>query len=587
MRRPAMVILALAAALSLGRGTPRATAVPSAPGGNYSPIWTPDGTTLLFFREAYGGSTKGPHIFSVLDDGSRLRPLNPGAGRFAFSSDSRSWLIAQIELWVMPADRYDSLKMAWRPPSGHMLIDARFGSMGSYWVLTSSGGVVHFFEIDSQGRVIRARPAINGQDCEWSPSGKWLAARTEAGLIAAPLDGGSAPQLLAEPGILDFGFVAGHGERLFIVRDGSVAMLELGQIPVRSEEPPAGFSTIRDRYHPSPPDWAGYAGPVTFISPGPAGQLLIGDGTTLRSLSPATGRTYIIAQRRPEGRASWHPNRETAAFGADGNLLIYHSRTGTIESFGSGKDPAFSPDGRRLAFWRTRGGTAEVVMQPFGGSSRTGSVLCPGRYPVWLGPDIIACLSSSPTGSRIVIRNLKSGSVSPIPVPSFWTLQVAAFSASTEAERFVRRLAGSPLPVFVEEADLKGTRWYRVRVGIFHTQDEAEKAFAALKPILGSVDEWTGTHLVAPATPRLEGLSAAADGSLVIFDSMGAIYAFDRSRSMLRVLWRPLRLSPDAVRDIAVAPDGRRLAFIDDTGRLNILRIGDGQVRTIVDAPGR
>lgn len=587
MRRSAMVILALAAALSMGYRTPRAAAVSSPPPGNYRPVWTPDGTTLLFFRNADVGGTEGPHIFSVLDDGSRLRPLNPGAGRFAFSSDSRSWLIAQVELWVMPADRYDSLRLVWRPPSGHALIDARFGSQSSYWALASAAGFCHFFEIDHQGRIIRTRPVIEGRKFAWSPSTRWIAARSEAGLAAAPLDGSSEPRQLAGPGFSDFGFVSGYGERLFLVRDGSVAILDPDQVPARLEEPPAGFSLDRDRYRPSPPDWAGYAGPLTFISPGPAGQLLAGDGASLRSLSPATGRTNVLAKCRPEGRASWHPNRETAVFCADGKLMVYHGRTGTLDSIGSGKDPVFSPDGRRLAFWRLRDGIAEIAIQPFGGTSKAGSVLGHGRYPVWLGLDTITYLNSGTAGSRIVIRNLKSGSVSPLPVPSFWTLQVAAVSNSAEAADFVRGLAGSPLPVFVEEVDLKGTRWYRVRAGIFHTKDEAEKAFASLEPMLDSMAEWTGTYLVTPVAPRFGGLSAVPDGSLVVFDSMGIIYAFDRSRGSLRMLWRPLHPSPDSVRDIAVAPDGRRLAFIDDAGRLNVLRIADGQVRIIVDTPGR
>jgi cell division septation protein DedD len=54
-----------------------------------------------------------------------------------------------------------------------------------------------------------------------------------------------------------------------------------------------------------------------------------------------------------------------------------------------------------------------------------------------------------------------------------YTVQFAAWHSSAKAERQVQLLSGAGYDTYVDEARVKGSQWYRVRVGRFATRAEA------------------------------------------------------------------------------------------------------------------
>jgi Tol biopolymer transport system component len=92
-------------------------------------------------------------------------------------------------------------------------------------------------------------------------------------------------------------------------------------------------------------------------------------------------------------------------FGGDGNLEVYvadadgSNQTNLSNDPGYDLEPTWSPDGRRIAFFSTRGPSGIWVMDA-DGSSKTNLTHDPGgdRYPAW-----------SPDGSRIAFTSFRDG----------------------------------------------------------------------------------------------------------------------------------------------------------------------------------
>ncbi|HVO30431.1 MAG TPA: SPOR domain-containing protein, partial [bacterium] len=104
--------------------------------------------------------------------------------------------------------------------------------------------------------------------------------------------------------------------------------------------------------------------------------------------------------------------------------------------------------------------------------------------------------------------------------PSAWTVQVASTSSRAEAERLVTVLVGRDAPAWWSETVVNGKPMYRVRVGHFHSKEEA-KAFADGLAAAWKLDFWiapddTPSSSVAsaatatPVTPAATPLATAA-----------------------------------------------------------------------------
>ncbi len=69
---------------------------------------------------------------------------------------------------------------------------------------------------------------------------------------------------------------------------------------------------------------------------------------------------------------------------------------------------------------------------------------------------------------------------SPAPLAGNFTVQVGAFTQRENAERLRMRLAARYMPIVIDEADLPGGHFFRVRVGRVPTQDAAQRLAATL-----------------------------------------------------------------------------------------------------------
>jgi DedD protein len=80
------------------------------------------------------------------------------------------------------------------------------------------------------------------------------------------------------------------------------------------------------------------------------------------------------------------------------------------------------------------------------------------------------------------------------PVDQFW-IQAASFTGRTKADELKEDLARRGVAAIVTVKDLEGKRWYRVRVGPYGTQAEAEGWLSRLKAMPGCAEAgiWKST----------------------------------------------------------------------------------------------
>ena len=69
-----------------------------------------------------------------------------------------------------------------------------------------------------------------------------------------------------------------------------------------------------------------------------------------------------------------------------------------------------------------------------------------------------------------------------------YTVQVASSQSEEQALALVDRLKAKGYPAYIEEAEIKGKKWYRVRVSSFRNKDDAQKLVDKLKEKEGLKD---------------------------------------------------------------------------------------------------
>ncbi len=69
-----------------------------------------------------------------------------------------------------------------------------------------------------------------------------------------------------------------------------------------------------------------------------------------------------------------------------------------------------------------------------------------------------------------------------------WAVQIAALESATEADQLVTRLLDNGHEAYRTEALVRGTTWYRVRVGGFDSKEDAAEGQGVLSRELGRTD---------------------------------------------------------------------------------------------------
>lgn len=590
-RWAAGVVLALAV---LGAGIISASAG-NARGyiGAFSPAWTPEGSSLLFRRGLVYLGAEGTgryvesreHLYSIAPDGGNMRPINVGRAATDCSSDGQSQLLVMIELWTIKSGRPETLHLLWEPPEGHILLDARFAPGGSYRALTLHRGALVLWSLDQSGCGVSKKDLPGGPAYAWSPSDNIILTGGWAGLWWYPV-GASKPVQLAtgDRGPVDvFGFARDAGEKGYYMvgkqaysvwpESGVLKVQAVASMPKMMSEG-TRTETLDDR---SP-------GPVTFFLPGPSSRLLTSDGTRLSHWSPAGERTGL-GGLSPDGRAGWTADGRIAVFSVSGDMFRYSFQSGKAEPVGPGYDPVPAPSGNLTAFWRMVEGLPQVFVLD-GTGAQSMQTAKGGKNPCWLSEDELALLAWDGGGWQVAAMKRNSRSPAIQTTLHFYTAQLAAFSSFKEARLFAEACAAfsGTLPVYLVTADVGGTRWYRVRLGIFESVQDLETALSGISPELKRIPAWDGKYFVSRASNEYGWLWASPDGSAIVFEAMGILYRFERSKEALRVLWKPRVLSPWAIREAALSPDGSRLAFIDESGRLNIMPAAGGPAKVILEA---
>jgi WD40 repeat protein len=396
---------------------------------------------------------------------------------------------------------------------------------------------------------------------------------------------------------------------------------------------------------------------INFILPGPAGQLLAGDGKNLLGLSLLTGTAFPISSKTPAAfnsgmqsgnglrRAAWSINSNTAYFGsADGYIMSYDPPTGKLTALERGLDPQVISESatglERLVFWTlsssaqgaatgqirirewqsaqsgqsgqptqpTQSGQSGQSGQPISSTSASAisfaPALPPGRSPVWLSANEIAYIASIKGNNQLVLAKVGAGAGAGTSAAnatantntasaaltfqsdfSFLTIQLAAYEDPAEAEAFVSvcQPLCAPYPMYIVEAEVKNAKWYRVRVGIFKDKTSLNAALENILIALKNVAAWEGSYFFSTAMNDFGWLCAAPDGTFLIFSLMNAIYRYNRQDQSVVCLYAPVKFTPGINTNAILSPDGEKIAFVDDSGRLKIMSARGDQLTTILD----
>ena len=470
-----------------------ATALTDPVGDARQPAWSPDGSRIAF--QAYWDGNY--HIWSVGADGTGLRQhtrgrfdhrephWSPDGARLAFSSDRGG----SYDVWMMELDGGDPQRLTdWAgneygpafSPGGREIAFAADGDRAGIWVTGSA-------ELEVSAGNAASRRVAEG-------------------------DGGqlNAPAWSADGGTLSFNSIGEGRSRLHAVA-------------VNGGEPRALTGEDEDVF-PFRASWTA-AGDLYHTGDGLV-RWRRGDGSGLRdvafSATVALDRTDYA--RRPRDLAApgpfpvrgivspaVSPDGSQVAFSALGDLWL-HTIGGEAERLTDDPwieaDPAWSPDGGRLAFASDRDGLLDLYVRDLGaGSDRRVTEGAAATMPAW-----------SPDGSRIAFVGSAEGTA--VQVVDLATGVVETLRAGLNG-------AGRP-------------SW---------SPDGASVLVSALSPYSGRFREGVNRALVVPARPLRTADAAGMSGA----DAPPSSTAGSRTA----VANEPQRAAERGSRPLASAPPAR------------------------------
>lgn len=367
---------------------------------------------------------------------------------------------------------------------------------------------------------------------------------------------------------------------------------------------------------------------IDFILPGPAGQLLAGDGQSLLGLSLLTGATFPVSEKAPAAfslpagkglrRASWSLFNNTAYYGsADGYIMSYEAHTGNLATLEKGLDPQVmsgasaiagsiagsnsgaSPGSERLVFWTataspTEAGQIRIRSLQSASSKSFAPALPPGRSPVWLTRNVIAYIAAVNGNNQLALAKVSpensaadaaNAALTYQSAFAFQTVQIAAYSDPEEAVAFmsVCQALCAPYPMYVVEAEVNHTKWYRIRIGIFRNKNSLNTALDHILPVLKTAAAWDGKYFIAAAANDFGWLCPSPDGTFLIFSLMNAVYRYNNRDQKLVCLYEPAFYAPENKANAILSPDGEKIAFLDESGRLKTMSARGDRVTTILN----
>ncbi|BBD98225.1 amidohydrolase [Sphingobium amiense] len=288
------------------------------------PVWAPDGKALAYFAYREGGYD----LWTIRPDGSGARKLTQGA--------------------------YDDREPAFSPDGGTIAFSSDRSGNYDIWTLDLTSGAIK--QVSSAPREDRMPT--------WSPDGARIAySGTEGaktGLYATTLATGAETPLREVKGRVDAPSFGPKGELAYVVQDASGSRLEIDGAPVSGAENVFPFR----------------------VSWGKSGYYYVSDGklrhrtSTKLSTIPFSATLEVVKPQYKRAMRDWDseaprkalgivhptisPDGSRIAFVALGDLYLMSSKGGTPENLtrdgALDADPAWSPDGKQIAYTSDKGG---------------------------------------------------------------------------------------------------------------------------------------------------------------------------------------------------------------------------------------
>jgi Tol biopolymer transport system component len=469
-------------------------------GMDFAPTWFPDGSAIAFvsdrsgIRRVWKVGRFGGEATTLLED-AEYPAISPDGKRIAFSRLSSSgWLRIYVvslddssDARVLTASEHglwDHVGAAWSP-DGRTL---SYSAQANLWAVPADGGVPR--------RLTRNR--AGGTESAWSSDGRYIYFdswyQSALALWRVPSGGGEARCMIQG---------TGHESEPSLSVDGS-------RLAYSTDDPGSGAILVDLN-----------TGLQTTI--GRMRQIL------LASLSPDGSRMVFVSQR-------WDRRSELAEQLLDGGIPVGPPRRLTNQE-GSASHPAYSPDGRWIAYYLIKDGKRNIWIIPTGGGrpiqftsgsdqdihpawSPDGTMLAfmsrrAGTHDVWVAP----VREGNPAGEPRRITDGRVLGVSPVWSPDGSEIAFVGWADDRREIWVVPSDGAAPVRRLTDGVDATRIRWDADTGMILAaaTCGEVNRSLWAVSPETG--DAVPLEPAVVFGTERAPGMfDLSQEGRLLVFE---------------------------------------------------------------------
>ncbi len=565
--------------LSLAQGQPsgREVRLTLHEGTSMAAALSPDGRTIAIdlLGALWTLSIDGGPATRILEDGydARMPAWSPDGRRLAFQAyRSSTW-----NIWTVNADGtglqqvtsgpFDDREPHWSPDGARLAFSSDRGGNYDVWVLTLATG---------NARQLTTNPANDFMPA-WSPDGNEIAfvsdRRDARGVYASAVDSGAERLVLTDARSIAAPTYSPDGKTVaYTAIDGAVSALIVGA---------ANIADAAEDVFPFRAQWLSPS-ELLYTADGQI-KRRSSSGGAARAIAFSADVTFTRQAFTPKRRAfpskgpqpvrgimhpAISPDGAQVAFAALGDLWLVPASGGevaperlTSDAFVD-TDPAWSPDGTRLAFSTDRDGAMDLWIRDVRTRSER-KIASRAMSAAW-SPDGTRIAFLDPE-SQLQIVDVASGKVHKAhdrlnePGRPSWSPDGRAIVMSA-LKPYSTRFREGTNQVLRVSLDLTGAEQPKGDAGTHRWFDPLPHKSIGMREDFGPVWSPDGTQMAAIIDGHLATFPVAPDGSPV---------------------GPPRRLSPDLANTPSWTGDSRRLLY-QSAGRFRLVDVIDGSVREIV-----